>query len=189
MVKRQKAQPAEKVESWPIAKIKPYANNPRTHGDDQIVLLANLMVRYGIDQPIVVDEKGVILKGHGRRLAAFRAGFTDYPVVVLRGLSETDKKAVRIADNQVTLLAGWDAELIKLEVTELKMADYELPLLGFSERELMRFSNEIGDGQDTAEQLTGLSYAVVVRCKDETEQRALLGRFEKEGLHVEALIS
>jgi ParB-like chromosome segregation protein Spo0J len=79
-------QPAERVATWSLDRIKPYERNARTHSEHQIELLSNLMTRYGVDQPIVVDENGVILKGHGRRLAALKAGFKTYPVVVMRGL-------------------------------------------------------------------------------------------------------
>ena len=185
---RQKAQPADRVTKFPLHKIKPYERNPRTHSDEQVMMLANLMKRYGVDQPIVVDEKGVILKGHGRRLAAIKAGMDSFPVVIQRGLSDDDKRALRIADNQSALLSGWDAELMKLEVGELKLADYDMPLLGFSNTQLNRFEGS-GEEQDGTAQLTGLSYAVVVRCDGEVEQRKLLDRFDKEGLRCEALIS
>jgi ParB-like chromosome segregation protein Spo0J len=136
---RSQGQPADRVENRLLVKIVPYAQNPRTHSDEQIDLLANLMARYGVDQPIVVDEKGVILKGHGRRLAALKAGLTSFPVVVQHGLSDDDKRALRIADNQVALLAGWDQELIKLEIGELKLHGFDLPLLGFGDAELASF--------------------------------------------------
>jgi hypothetical protein len=182
-----KAQPAERVENRALAKIIPYPRNPRTHGDDQIKLLADLFQRYGVDQPIVVDEKGVILKGHGRRLAAIKAGMEQFPVVVRRGLSENDKRALRISDNQSALLSGWDNELLKMEMGELSLGGFEdMGLLGFSENQLLR----LGDGdQDASPQLSGLSYAVIVRCQNEVEQRGLLERFEREGMKCEALIS
>jgi ParB-like chromosome segregation protein Spo0J len=139
IAKETKAQPAEHVETRPLAEILPYPQNARTHTDQQIELLANLMLRYGVDQPIVVDEAGVILKGHGRRLAAIKAGFETFPVVVQHGLSDDDKRALRIADNQVALLAGWDQKLMQLELGELKLHGFELPLLGFGDAELAAF--------------------------------------------------
>ena len=86
--------------------IKPYPHNARTHPPAQIKLLATLMKKWGPDQAIVVDEDGVILKGHGRRLAAIEAGFEVFPIVERLGLSRDDKEAMRIADNQIALLAG-----------------------------------------------------------------------------------
>jgi DNA modification methylase len=146
IAKETKAQPAAHVETRPLAAITPYPQNARTHSDEQIELLANLMLRYGVDQPIVVDEAGVILKGHGRRLAAIKAGFETFPVVMQRGLSDDDKRALRIADNQVALLAGWDQELMQLELGELKLHGFELPLLGFGDAELASFLNPANAG-------------------------------------------
>jgi DNA modification methylase len=146
IAKETKAQPAEHVETRPLTAITPYPQNARTHTDQQIELLANLMLRYGVDQPIVVDEAGVILKGHGRRLAAIKAGFETFPVVVQRGLSDDDKRALRIADNQVALLAGWDQDLMQLELGELKLHGFDLPLLGFGDAELAAFLNPAKQG-------------------------------------------
>jgi len=120
----------------PIGDIVPYERNPRTHPEKQIELLAQLMMKYGFDQPIVVDEKGIILKGHGRRLAAIQAGFKKVPVVYLRGLSPADKQAIRIADNQVALLSGWDDELLKIEMKELQDQGFDMPMLGFPDDKL-----------------------------------------------------
>lgn len=134
--------PASTPENWPLDKIKPYERNPRTHPEAQIKLLASLMKKWGVDQPIVVDESGVILKGHGRRLAAIEAGFKEFPVVVHRGLPEADKSSIRIADNQSSLLSEWDQGMLRAEVMELKMSGADLPLLGFEDATL----NWLGDG-------------------------------------------
>ena len=131
-----------------IAAIVPYDRNPRTHSPEQIALLASLMTKYGIDQPIVVDEDGVILKGHGRRLAAMEAGFKAFPVVVHHGLSEDDKRAIRIADNQVALLSGWDTDLLRTELTELSVAGYDMPMLGFNDTQLVSFMASVPTGVD-----------------------------------------
>jgi DNA modification methylase len=137
-------QPAMAPESWPLAQIHPYPENPRVHPQEQINLLARLLAKYGIDQPIVCDEGGVILKGHGRRLAALQAGLTEFPVVVRRGLSEDDKRAMRIQDNQAALLSEWSQQLIKRELAHLKLAGFDMPLLGFGDRQLATWG--IGTG-------------------------------------------
>lgn len=128
--------PAMAPEWRPLAKIYPYPNNPRTHPQAQIELLAGIMKQRGVDQPIVVDEDGVIIKGHGRRIAAALAGFKEFPVVVHRGLSDADKKAMRIEDNQVSLLSGWDQGLMRTEISSLQTAGYDVALLGFPEATL-----------------------------------------------------
>lgn len=143
MTKKEAAAAARKswpgAEVWPIERIKPYPNNPRTHPPAQVDLLSKLLTKHGPDQPIVVDEDGVILKGHGRRLAAINAGMKTFPVFVRAGMSDEDKIALRIGDNQVALLSGWDTGLIKLELETLKEADYEIDLLGFGDMQLVNF--------------------------------------------------
>lgn len=124
--------PAASVKMWKIDRIIPYPQNAKNHPPEQVTLLADLMRKFGVDQPIVVDENGVILKGHGRRLAAIEARFEEFPVVQHVGLSEDDKIALRLADNQVPLLGGWNDELIKGELEKLKLSDYPMALLGFA---------------------------------------------------------
>ncbi len=140
--------PASTPRDWPLDKIIPYPNNPRTHPSDQIELLAKLITRHGVDQPIVVDEDGFILKGHGRRMAAVQAGMKTFPVVQHMGLSEDDKRAIRLADNQVALLSGWDQNLLRMELTDLKSAGYEMPLLGFNDVQLVSFMASVPSGED-----------------------------------------
>lgn len=128
----------------PIGGIKPYPHNARTHPPAQVSMLARLMKENGVDQPIVVDEDDVILKGHGRRLGAIEAGFEHYPVVRHVGLSDAQKRAMRIEDNQVALLSGWDATLVQHEIGELKLAGYDLANLGFGDQQLVQFTTQPG---------------------------------------------
>jgi DNA modification methylase len=149
MAKKAKPEwPANKPVMTAIDKIQPYPNNPRTHPPAQIAMLAAIMKRRGVDQPIVVDEDFVILKGHGRRLAALQAGFEEYPVVMHRGLSDADKAAMRIEDNQVALLAGWDTKLMTSEIGSLKLAGYDVKLLGFSEVQLRNWDDKAPKGNN-----------------------------------------
>jgi DNA modification methylase len=154
--------PATTPKLLPLREIIPYERNPRTHPPEQIALLAKLMKDYGVDQPIVVDEAGVILKGHGRLLAAQQAGFETFPVAVHRGLDENSKRAIRIADNQVALLSGWDSTLIGGELAELKASGFDMPLLGFPEAQLIGWGISSGtEGQDAEVAPEVPKYAVV----------------------------
>lgn len=137
--KRDNSYLAAQTELIAIGDIIPYEQNPRIHSDKQIKLLARLMKKYGVDQPIVVDENKIILKGHGRRLAAIEAGFKEFPIVMHTGLSDEDKRAIRIADNQVSLLAGWDDDLLRNELGHLKMEGFDLELLAFDDAQLNAF--------------------------------------------------
>lgn len=131
------------AEVWPLARTKPYDKNTRTHPPEQVKLLARLLLKFGPDQPIVVSgdapDFGVILKGHGRRLAAMEAQLPEFPVFVRRGLSDDEKRELRIADNQSALLSGWDDVLMREEIGLLKAAEMDLSLLGFSDTQLTKF--------------------------------------------------
>ena len=136
---------------WKIDKIIPYPNNARSHPASQVTLLASLFKAHGVDQPIVVDEAGMILKGHGRRLAAIEAEFAHFPVVQRFGLSEAEKIAIRLQDNQVALLSTWHPELIKAEITSLKATGFDLELLGFPVTQMEGFGIVMGTDQTAPE--------------------------------------
>jgi methylase of polypeptide subunit release factors len=174
-----KGWPATSTAMWPLDKIKPYEKNPRTHPQGQVQLLAKMMQRFGVDQPIVVDENGIILKGHGRRLAALAAGFDQFPVVVHRGLSEDDKRAVRIADNQVALLSDWDEELLKAEIIDLREQGFDLPLLGFDDEQ---FADMFAEAEQKAQrELTPKESAIMTRVwRSLTEEWYEHGKRQKE---------
>ena len=140
--------PASKVALWPIEKIRPYEKNPRQHSQAQIDLIASSMKDDGVTAPILVDEAGVIIYGHGRRLAALQNGYTRYPVAVAIGWSEEKKRAVRIKDNSYAELSTWGVELITAELKDLKLAGYDVPLLGFPESQLRGWGVQMGtEGQ------------------------------------------
>lgn len=154
------------AKEWPLDRIIPYERNPRTHPQQQIDLLAELIEKYGPDQPIVVDEKGVILKGHGRRLAALKINRKTFPVIQRSGLTEDDKVAMRIADNQVALLSGWDSELIRFEIDRLDHAGYDLKLLGFDNIQLVSFRANIPSNPEKADEAPPLPKKAVTRLGD-----------------------
>jgi len=135
---------------WPLVKIKPYPNNARVHPEDQIALLAKMIAEHGPDQPIVVDEAGVILKGHGRLAAAVQIGLMSFPVVQRLGLNDAQKRAIRVADNKITEMGRWDDALLKVELTDLKALDFDLQSLGFQPVELDGFLNEVSPEAEIA---------------------------------------
>lgn len=128
--------PADKIEKWNIDKLIPYAKNSRTHSEAQVAQIAASMKEWGWTNPILVDDGGQIIAGHGRVLAARKLGVKEIPVMIAEGWSEIKKKAYVIADNKLALNAGWDAELLRLEIEELKEVDFDINLLGFSDEEL-----------------------------------------------------
>jgi len=117
----------------PVAGLTPYAANSRTHSDEQIKQICQSIKEFGFTNPVLVDEEGGIIAGHGRVMAAKKLGMEDVPCVTLAGLSESQKRAYVIADNQLALNAGWDLETLKLEIEELRSVDFNIELLGFDE--------------------------------------------------------
>jgi len=128
--------PAANVEYWAIERLVPYAKNSRTHSDAQVAQIAASIKEWGFTNPVLVDEHGGIIAGHGRVQAARKLCLETIPVVVARGWSEAQKRAYVIADNKLALNAGWDDALLSLELGELGGIGFDLELTGFSEGEL-----------------------------------------------------
>jgi ParB-like chromosome segregation protein Spo0J len=128
--------PADRVERWPVAKLAPDARNARTHSEAQIAQIAASIEEWGWTIPVLVDEAGGIIAGHGRILAAQRLGLEDVPVMVATGWSDAKKRAYMLADNKLTLNAEWDLDRLAIELSELSTPDFDLSLIGFNEGEL-----------------------------------------------------
>ncbi len=111
----------------------PYINNSRTHSDKQITQIASSIKEFGFTNPVLIDDKNGVVAGHGRLLAAEKLKIDEVPCVVLSGLTEAQKKAYVIADNQLALTSGWDMDMLKLEVESLGEMDFDLDLLGFED--------------------------------------------------------
>jgi hypothetical protein len=124
------------VEYRPLALLIPYARNPRTHSEAQVAEIAASIREFGFTNPILVDGENGIIAGHGRLLAARQLGMTEVPVIELAGLTEAQKRAYVIADNKLTLNAGWDNKLLSLELGELEALGFDLSLTGFGDVEL-----------------------------------------------------
>lgn len=138
------AWPADNVERWPIDKLTPYARNPRTHDAAQVQQIVASIREWGWTTPILVDEKGEIIAGHGRVMAAELLEIKTVPVMVARDWTEAQKRAYVIADNQIPQNAGWDEALLRIEIGELKKLDFDLPLLGFNDLKLVEFTTGVG---------------------------------------------
>jgi DNA modification methylase len=129
---------AQSIEHWPIERLIPWAKNPRTHSEAQIAQIAASIAEFGFNNPILVDTRDGIIAGHGRLLAGRKLGLTEVPVIVLDHLTEAQKRAYIIADNQLALNAGWDDELLREEMAALQAEGFDLGLVGFDDDELAR---------------------------------------------------
>jgi ParB-like chromosome segregation protein Spo0J len=127
---------AKRIELWPVDRLKPYERNARTHSTEQVAQIAASIVEFGFTNPILVDSSDGIIAGHGRLSAAQELGLKTVPVVVLDHLSERQRKAYILADNQLALNAGWDTDLLRGELQDLAEQDFDLSLIGFSDDEL-----------------------------------------------------
>lgn len=127
---------ATRIEIWPIEKLIPYERNARTHSPEQVQQIAASIVEFGFTNPILVDGEQGIVAGHGRLEAARDLGLNEVPVVVLQHLTAKQKKAYIIADNKLALNAGWDMSLLREEMVGLNLADFDLSLIGFDEKEI-----------------------------------------------------
>ena len=110
--------------------------NARTHSDEQVAQIAASIREFGFTNPVLVDEEGTLIAGHGRVLAAHQLGVPDVPTMVARGWTSAQIQAYRLADNKLALNAGWDPEQLRLELGELQLKGFDLSLTGFGELEL-----------------------------------------------------
>lgn len=138
----------ERFEKVDIEKLVPYARNSRTHSKEQILQLRASLREFGFINPIIVDKGLNIISGHGRVLAAKEEGITEVPCVFVEHLTEAQKRAYIIADNRLALNAGWDAEMLSVELSELQGADFDLSLLGFDDAELNKLMDNVEDVED-----------------------------------------
>ena len=114
-----------------VSELIPYANNSRTHSDEQVNQVASSIKEFGFTNPILIDDQGGIIAGHGRVMAAKKLSLDVVPCIELVGLTEAQKKAYIIADNQLALNSGWDIDALRLEVETLKELNFDIDLLGF----------------------------------------------------------
>ncbi len=137
--------PALQVEVRETARLIPYAHNARTHSEDQIVRLAGSIAEFGFVNPILVAGDGTVIAGHGRLMAAKRMGLDEVPVIVLDHLSDAQRRALVIADNKLSDLAGWDLDMLAREVARLRDEAFDLDVLGITDEELADLLGEIED--------------------------------------------
>ena len=116
-----------------ISELIPYINNSRTHSDEQVSQIASSIKEFGFTNPVLIDAAGGIIAGHGRVMAAKKLNLTEIPCIVLDALTEAQKKAYIIADNQLPLNAGWNLDTLRLEIESLGELDFDIDLLGFDD--------------------------------------------------------
>lgn len=163
----------------PVDKLVPYARNARTHSEPQVSQIAGSIKEFGFTNPVLIDESGGIIAGHGRVLAARKLDMTEVPTITLTGLTETQRRAYILADNRLALNAGWDAELLSVELQALVEDNFDATMLGFEQNEvenlLAAFRAPV-EGEEDAEPWDGMPSfgteprahrSIIVHCQDE----------------------
>ena len=133
--------PVDRAERWPIERLIPYARNARTHSDAQIAQIAASIREWGWTTPILVDEDGTVLAGHGRLAAARQLQMHEVPVIIASGWSDAKRRAYILADNKLALNAGWDDQILALELADIGN-DFDLNLVGFTPDEVAALTPE-----------------------------------------------
>jgi len=179
------------LEHWPIERLLPSPRNARTHSDAQVAEIAGSIRAFGFTNPILAGDDGDVIAGHGRLAAARLLGLAEVPVMPLRGLSEVQRRQLMLADNRIALNAGWDAEMLNLELKELSIMGADLAALGFTAQELAAALNPGGEGLTDENEVPAVAETAVtlagdiwclgphrVACGDSTDAsavKALLG--------------
>jgi len=125
--------PILKIEQIAVSALLPYISNSRTHSDAQVAQIAASIKEFGWTNPILIDGDNTIIAGHGRLLAARKLGMEEVPSIVLDHLTKAQQRALVIADNQLALNAGWNMDMLKAEIEDLKLEDFDINLLGFED--------------------------------------------------------
>ncbi|EOJ6448257.1 ParB/Srx family N-terminal domain-containing protein [Escherichia coli] len=142
-----------KIVYRPLQELSPYAHNARTHSTEQVAQLVESIKQFGWTNPVLIDEKGEIIAGHGRVMAAEMLKMDSVPVIVLSGLTDEQKKAYRLADNRLPMNAGWDEDLLRMELSDLINADFDVSLTGFIPAEIDELLTDVlpGNGAPTTD--------------------------------------
>ena len=186
MVKQDKIGTNKKIQAWPadhverrsVESLIPYARNARTHSDAQVAQLAASIQEWGWTTPVLIDETGSIIAGHGRVMAARKLGIEDVPVMVAAGWSEAQRRAYVLADNKLALNSGWDDELLKVELQDIGDAGFNLDSIGFGLAEVTNLFLEKQVGETVAEdEWTGMPE---FNQDDKTSFRKIIVHFETQ---------
>ena len=157
-----------------IDKLVPYVNNARTHSAEQIIKLRSSLREFGFVNPIIIDRDFNVIAGHGRLMAAKEEGINEVPCVFVDFLTDAQKKAYILADNRMAMDAGWDEELLKIEMEELQNLGYDLGYTGFDEKELADLFGI--DDKEVKDDEFDLTAALQVKIDFQSNAKALYKR-------------
>lgn len=154
------------IEYLPLQDLIPYARNARTHSDAQVAEIAGSIRAFGFANPILIGEQGDVVAGHGRLAAARQLGLTSVPVLRLRGLTEFQRRQLVLADNRIAMNAGWDVDMLRLELQDLKAMGADMTLLGFSDAELAKALSDPDAGLTDEDAIPQVAVTTVAQAGD-----------------------
>lgn len=169
------------VEQLKVGDLIPYVNNSRTHSDEQVMQVASSIKEFGFTNPILIDDDGGIIAGHGRLLAAKKLDIDEVPCIRLGYLSEAQRKAYVIADNKLALNSGWDNDLLKIELMQLDSIDFDLNLTGFDLSELANIFDPVTEEIELKEQTYSETFNIIIECDDEQNQESIYNELQEKG--------
>jgi len=169
------------IEQLKVGDLIPYVNNSRTHSDEQVMQVASSIKEFGFTNPILIDNDGGIIAGHGRLLAAKKLDIDEVPCIRLGYLSEAQRKAYVIADNKLALNSGWDNDLLKIELMQLDSIDFDLNLTGFDLSELANIFDPVTEEIELKEQTYSETFNIIIECDDEQNQESIYNELQEKG--------
>ena len=176
------------IEYESVEALIPYVANSRTHSDAQVAQIAASIKEFGWTNPILIDDENTIIAGHGRLLAARKLGMADVPVIRIDHLTKAQQRALVIADNKLALNAGWDDDLLKLELKELDDLKFDLTLTGFDLEELTRlFDEQAVEDVKEKEFPEEMEHQMILSFDDEQTMEDWYNKAEEAGIQCKIL--
>ena len=200
------------IEFLDPANLIPYANNPNTHTKEHLEQIKNSMLQFGWTSPILIDESGMVLAGHGRRMVSLQLELRTVPCLRMSGLSDQEKRAYVIADNRIPKNALWDNDLLTEELRDLLNEEFDLSVLGFADTELDALLGHLtkeaegpsdptstweGDDElpaasesspESSPEAYKATYSILIDCAGEEDQVELLNEFQERGIKCRAFL-
>lgn len=175
---------ADKIELWPVAKLKPFAKNSRAHDEKQIAEIAASISEFGFTAPILIDAQAGVLAGHGRLEAAKQLGLEHVPVIVLGHLSELQRRAYVIADNRIALNSTWNEEVLEEELALIMAEGFDMGAVGLSDEEIEDIEKMLAESieEDGGEDLDDDGEESEEEEEEEGDQPILKNEIKKIGL-------
>ena len=176
--------PADKIERRKVDALIPYARNARTHSEEQVAQLAASIKEWGWTTPVLIDEDGEIIAGHGRVMAARKLDIDEIPTMTASGWTKAQKQAYVLADNQLPQNAGWDMDLLSVEMKDLNSEGFDLSLIGFDANYLtaVMYPDELGTNPDNI--VTDENkHIIIIELTSEMDCQTLYEELEQRGLN------